>query len=232
MLFRGIAARQSVGVKRLLPLVMGTCLIQGCVEEPRPRSYLEFMEDPIAREGTLARCNQDRNATADDPECINARRAASTAAARVEAARAEQLEAASELKREAFRERVAAQQAAAREAEEAAQREEEAAYDAQWTGNEAPSPGTELGASASVPPAATQPSDTSVLNRAQPQPSQVPATRTDQLSFIEVPTVESPVSKVLSEIELPPIATPRQLEPEPKLEELTIPRPFRYAEPQ
>ena len=84
MVFRGIAARRSTPFRRVLPLVMGSCLIAGCIEEPRPRSYLEFMEDPIAREGTLARCNQDRDATADDPECTNARRAASTAAARAE----------------------------------------------------------------------------------------------------------------------------------------------------
>ena len=240
MVFRGIAAGQSVGVIRLLPLVMGTCLIVGCVEEPRPRSYLEFMEDPIAREGTLARCNQDRNATSEDPECINARRAASTAAARVEAARAEQLEAASDIKREAFRERVAAQQAAARRAEEAAQRAEEAAYDAQWTENQAPSPPrTEFDASASVPSPEAQPGDPAhgpsgnVSNWEQRSPV-LPATGADQLSFIEVPAVESPVNKVLGEIELPAIATPRQPEPEPepKLEELTIPRPFRHAEPQ
>ena len=226
MVFRGIAARQSVGVIRLLPLVMGASLMVGCVEEPRPRSYLEFMEDPIAREGTLARCNQDRNATADDPECINARRAASTAAARVEAARAEQLEAASNVKREAFRQRIAAQQAAARQAEEAAQRAEEAAYDAQWTETQPPRP--ESGASASVPTPATGPGDpANVPNWEQPA-----TTHAEQLSFIEVPSVESPVDKVLGEIELPSIATPRQLEPEPKLEELTIPRPFRQAEPQ
>ncbi len=231
MVFRGIAARQSVGVIRLLPLVMGASLIVGCVEEPRPRSYLEFMEDPIAREGTLARCNQDRDATADDPECNNARRAASTTAARVEAARAEQLEAASNVKREAFRQRIAVQQAAARQAEEAAQRAEEAAYDAQWTENQAPR--AESGASASVPPPATEPRDPGYGRPANvPNWEQPATTRAEQLSFIEVPSVESPVDRVLGEIELPSIATPRQLEPEPKLEELTIPRPFRNAEPQ
>lgn len=242
MVFRGIAARRSTTARRVLPLVMGACLIAGCAEEPRPRSYLEFMEDSIAREGTLARCNQDREATAHDPECINARRAASTVAARSEAARAEQLEAASNVKREALRARVAAQQAAARLAEEEAQRAEEAAYDAQWSDDGAPPVASpEPGATASVPLPVTEtshpPYDRSggapSVERA---PSQVPVSRADQLSYIELPPIESPVSRVLSEIELPPIATHRELEPEPepeqKLEELTIPRPFRYAEPQ
>jgi len=248
MVFRVVAARRSATAKRVLSLFVGSCLLAGCVEEPRPRSYLEFMEDPIAREGTLARCNQDRNATADDPECINARRAASTAAARAAAARAEQHEVSSDLKREALRERITAQQAAAARAEEAAQEAEEAAYDAQWS--EGPGVGAstpESGASASVPVPGAQAGGSSFDQSAsastwdRPMPGQPgttgqvattgqPATTADQLSFIEVPQIESPLDKALAEVELPAIAKPRQSEP--KLEELTIPRPFRYPEPE
>lgn len=235
MVFRGIAARRSPPFKRVLPLVMGSCLIAGCIEEPRPRSYLEFMEDPIAREGTLARCNQDRDATADDPECTNARRAASTAAARAEAARADQHEAESDLKREALRDRIALQQASAQRAEEAAQREQEAAYDAQWSEGQQQPSSPEFGVSASAPqpgvragnPPYDQSGSASVLSRSTPD---VTVARSDQLSFIEVPSIESPLDKALADIELPAIAKPRQMEP--KLEELKIPRPFRYPEPE
>lgn len=90
------------------------------------------MDDRIAREGTLVRCNADREATAGDLECINARRAAAAIAARSEAAERERREAASEARLLAARQRYDAQQAAAREAELAAQAEEQRAYEAQW----------------------------------------------------------------------------------------------------
>jgi hypothetical protein len=103
----------------------------GC-EEPRPLSFTEFMEDDFARDGTLARCNEDREASAGDIACANARRAAMAIALREERARREELEAESERLRAELRERIAQQQEAerlAREAEEAAER---VAYEAQW----------------------------------------------------------------------------------------------------
>jgi hypothetical protein len=90
------------------------------------------MDDRIAREGTLVRCNADRDALAADLECINARRAAAAIAARSEAAERDMRDAASEARLLAARQRYDAQQAAARDAELAAQAEEERAYEAQW----------------------------------------------------------------------------------------------------
>ncbi len=218
MVFRGIAVRGTT-LERVWLLALGFCLTAGCVDEPRPRGYLEFMEDSIAREGTLARCNQDRAATAADPECINARRAASSAAARAEATRAERLEAESDLKREALRDRIAAQQAAAQRAEALAQEAQQAAYDAQWTQR------SEYVSPPSVPRAETSRPSPSPSTWDPPAPL---AAERDQLSFIEVPAITSPFAKAFAEVELPSIATPRYLEP--RLEELTIPRPFRYPE--
>ena len=47
------------------------------------------MEDGLARDGVLTRCNQDRDATLTDVECANARRAAAAVALEVERARAD-----------------------------------------------------------------------------------------------------------------------------------------------
>ena len=98
-----------------------------------PRSYMEFMEDAYAREGTLARCNQDREATAADPECVNARRAATSIAARADAELREEREAESEALLVAARERADHQQRALELAEARAEAEAEAEYEAQWS---------------------------------------------------------------------------------------------------
>lgn len=108
------------------------CALVACIEEPPPRSYVEFMDDRVAREGTLVRCNAVRDATADDAECINARRAAATLAARADAAQREQREVESESRRLAARQYQEAQEAAMRRAETAAIEEQELAYEAQW----------------------------------------------------------------------------------------------------
>ena len=56
-------------------------LMAACApSQPEPRSVLDFMEDGLARDGALTRCNQDRDATLTDVECANARRAAATLA--------------------------------------------------------------------------------------------------------------------------------------------------------
>ena len=54
------------------------------------------MDDGFARDGVLTRCNQDRDATSNDVECANARRAAAAIALEAERARAGQLERQSE----------------------------------------------------------------------------------------------------------------------------------------
>jgi hypothetical protein len=90
------------------------------------------MEDPIAREGTLARCNRERETTEDDLECANARRAAAAIALREERERREALEAESERRIAALRAEVERERATAREAQALAEANARAAYDAQW----------------------------------------------------------------------------------------------------
>jgi len=100
--------------------------------QPEPRSVFDFMEDGLAREGALARCNQNRDATLNDVECVNARRAASMLAIEAEQARAGDLERESERKLVALRERSERQTEAERDASAAARSAAEAAYEAQW----------------------------------------------------------------------------------------------------
>lgn len=81
----------------------GVCLllaaaIGACAPESKPRTVLDFMEDGLAREGVLTRCNQDRDATLQDVECANARRASATLAIEAERARAGDVEHAREPK--------------------------------------------------------------------------------------------------------------------------------------
>ena len=115
-------------------LVMLSCvgaLLAGCAE-PTPRTFSVFMEDRIARDGVLARCNQDREATERDIECANARRAASVMALREERAKRVELERESERKLAELREQIARRDRAKRNAMAAALAAAEAAYEAQW----------------------------------------------------------------------------------------------------
>ena len=63
------------------------------------------MDDGLAREGVLTRCNQNREETLNDVECNNVRRASATLALEAERARAPELEQRSEAKLAALRER-------------------------------------------------------------------------------------------------------------------------------
>ena len=114
--------------------------IVACDKPSKPRSLEFFMEDGLAREGVLARCNQDRDASVNDQECGNARRAAVTLAASGESARTENLERQSERKLTALRDRSARQQQSEQHAEAAAKAAADAAYEAQWRDRNAPSP--------------------------------------------------------------------------------------------
>jgi len=107
------------------------CLLSGC-EEPQPISFAEFMDDEFARDGTLIRCNENRESTRDDLECANARRAAAAIALREERARREALELESERRIAELRAEVERERAATRLAEQRAQAAARAAYDAQW----------------------------------------------------------------------------------------------------
>ena len=134
MVVRYIAVFGAKGLRRaaLLSLVLIASHLAGCSAEIRPRSYMQFMDDSIAREGTLARCNQDREATSGDAECINARRAASAIAARADEELREQREASSDVLRAAVRDREGYAQAAVRRAEAASQVAADADFEAQW----------------------------------------------------------------------------------------------------
>ena len=90
------------------------------------------MEDGLAREGVLARCNQDRQASNGDEECANARRAAATLAAAGESERSASLEKESARKLNALRDRQVRQQQAEQNAETAAKAAADEAYEAQF----------------------------------------------------------------------------------------------------
>lgn len=126
----------SVGIVVLLASLGAAC------EQHASRTFEDFTEDAIARDGALARCNQGRVAAADDVECANARRAAEAAAVAVERARKDELERQSELTLIALRDRQAVAAEAAQRAAAEARAAEEAAYDAQWNDPDAtPVPG-------------------------------------------------------------------------------------------
>jgi hypothetical protein len=87
----------------LTPLL--AVVLAACSPKPEPRTVFDFMDDGLARDGVLARCNQNREETLDDEECSNARRAAATIALEAERARAPELEQQSEAKLLALRDR-------------------------------------------------------------------------------------------------------------------------------
>lgn len=80
-------------------------VLAACAPQPEPRTAYDFMEDGLARDGVLTRCNQDRDGTLTDEECANARRAAAAIALEAERAREPALERASEAKLAALRQR-------------------------------------------------------------------------------------------------------------------------------
>ena len=98
-----------IAVGTLLAAAIGAC----APPPPQPRTVLDFMEDGLAREGVLTRCNHDRDATLQDVECSNARRAAAALAIEAERERAGALEQQSERKFAALRELATREAAAA-----------------------------------------------------------------------------------------------------------------------
>jgi antirestriction protein len=109
-----------------------TALIAACKEPPPPRTFAEFMDDRFAREGTLIRCDENHQQSANDIECANARRAAATIALRDERGRRQALEEESARKIAELRRRVELEQQRAAEAAARATAEAQAAYEAQW----------------------------------------------------------------------------------------------------
>jgi hypothetical protein len=120
------ARRRAAGAVAAALVVIGAC------SPPPPRGYDYFMEDSIARDGALARCDQDPVEAQRDIECANARRAATAVLLREERARREALELESERKLAALRRQVEAEQRALLEAELAAAAAAQEAYEAQW----------------------------------------------------------------------------------------------------
>jgi hypothetical protein len=121
-----------IAVARIVGALAVTVWLAACQQAAKPRSYEFFMEDGLAREGVLARCNQDRKASLDNPECDNARRAAAAVGATGETERAQNYERESSRKLEALRDHAARQQHAEEQAAAAAQAAEKDAYEAQW----------------------------------------------------------------------------------------------------
>lgn len=102
----------------------------GC-EQEHHRTFYDFMDDSLAREGVLARCNQNRENN-KDPECAEARRAAAAVAAQAERERLAALEQESQRKIFALRKRMEADERAAERAVAEVEAALQAAYDAQW----------------------------------------------------------------------------------------------------
>ncbi len=203
MVVQYIAALGAKGSRWGAPLllVLMASFLAGCSSEPRPRSFMEFMDDSLAREGALARCNRDREATAEDAECVNARRAASTIAARADEALREQREENSDILRARARDRAGYVQTNAERADAAAQvtaeAEAEAEYEEQWR-------------------VAEENMQAAQLEYTEPPPS---------LDFIELPASASPA---LPYVELP--ASAQRREPAPELEEIELPGGVEYRD--
>ena len=202
------------GVLRAAGVLVVCAWAAGC-EQEHPRTFNDFMEDALAREGVLARCSRDRTATGADAECEAARRAAGAAAAAMEEERRAELERESERKMIAMRDRAAAEGRAAADAAARAEAERAAAYDAQWRdpnaprtasadGVAAPSFGTPLAASASA-----------VLASADdPFAEFVPVVPPLEIAAVSPPTSDFRIAE--PELELGEVAK--------------IPRPFRNKE--
>jgi hypothetical protein len=213
-----IAASETAAARgRAAGMLLVLVGLSACSPDPAPRTFFDFMEDGIAREGVLARCNRDRDATLDDIECANARRAAAAVALEQERARRADLDLESERKLVALRARTAARAAAEQDAAEAARAEADAAYEAQWRDDD--------GASESAV-AAESPAFGAPLGPVLPSMSDSPFVDIYAESALPVkPAFDSPVAAApASQIEI--------LRPELdlELEEVAIiPRPFRTA---
>ena len=189
--------------------------LAACSPEPEPRSIIDFMDDGLAREGVLIRCNRNREETLTDEECANARRAATVVALRAERERAPALEQESEAKLLALREREALRAAAEQDAKAAAQAAANAAYEAHWRDPAGP---RSNGGSSSPAPAFGAPVGTVMPSMSNAQAFAVYAEATEPLGRIsfEVAAAEPPSNDFV-------IDSPRL-----EMTDLAvIPRPFR-----
>jgi hypothetical protein len=88
-------------------MAFSTLLVACQGSQPGARTFYDFKEDGVARDGVLSRCDQAPDTSASDPECIAARRAAAAVALEQERARTGGLERQSERKLVAMRDRSA-----------------------------------------------------------------------------------------------------------------------------
>lgn len=118
--------------KALMVALVTSFGLAGCSKAPPARTVTEFLDDPIGLEATLARCNEQRGKSRDEPECINAREANNRLAAAEQRDLKRNLELESQRKLDAVRRRNEATAEAGRMAEEAARRREELRYEQQF----------------------------------------------------------------------------------------------------
>lgn len=114
-------------------LMIGIGLLAGCTpSEPPARTTTEFVDNPMLLEAAMVRCQQNRQESRYDQECINARAAAQRIQAKEEQTRRAELEARSERKRAALRRTQQAAAEARRRSAEAERLRKEAEYLAQF----------------------------------------------------------------------------------------------------
>jgi hypothetical protein len=208
--------RASGSTRRAGVALLLAAALAACAPQPEPRTVLDFMDDGIAREGVLTRCNQYRDETSTDAECANARRAAAALALEAERARAPVLERASEDKLVALRETQARAATASQSAAAAARAAAEAAYEARW--RDPSGPRTIAGTQDSAAPTFGAPVGAVLPSMTESTLFEVYAESTEPLGrrSLEVAAVEPPANDLL-------IAPP-----EIELADLgLVPRPFR-----
>jgi len=174
------------------------------------------MDDGLARDGVLTRCNRDREATLNDVECANARRAAAAIALEAERDRAGKLEQESEATLLALRERDDRAAAAEQQRASVERAAAEAAYDAQWPDSRG-----------SRPQAATAPE--AVASFGAPVGPVLPSMRGS--TFDVYADGSDALARPALEIEAAPPPNDLVLaSPQIELTDLTaVPRPFRAA---
>jgi hypothetical protein len=211
-----IRIQQELTLALRTSAVLLVAVVAACAPPPEPRSVLDFMEDGLARDGVLARCNGDHDETLSEIECDNARRAAATLAAEADRGRNQDLERESERKLVALRERAERQAAVERAAAAAARAAAEAAYEARW--RDPSGPRTAPAGEPAAAPAFGAPVGPLMPSMTESTLFDVYAEETDPLGrrSLEVAAAEPPANDLQ-------IATP-----ELELAELAIiPRPFR-----
>ena len=119
--------------RHLTALLIVFGLVAGCGPNELPaRTTAEFVENPMLLEAAMVRCQQNRQQSRYDQECMNAREAVKRIQAKDDEAKRVELEARSERKRQALRRTQQAAMEARRRAEEAERLRKEAEYLAQF----------------------------------------------------------------------------------------------------